>query len=349
MSDDVRAPSSDDVAAGNDLARLLRLAGPREPAPADRAARVRTSVRAEWQQAVSVRRRRVRVAWSAGVLATAALLLLYVRPTGPETAGAPAAVATIDAVDGDVTVTPGEGGSPAGATAPGTASPGDRLPPGSRIATSETARVRLRLSNGARMHVNRATRVRFISPTALALDRGAVFIAGGPDAQGALEVRTPFGTARDIGTEFEVHVDGGAATVRVREGRVRVERDGASHDAGPSDELVIEGSGRVQRRTIPSSGWTWAWALPEPSRFEIEGRSLNEFLDWLCRENAWRLVWADATVERHAARTILHGSIEGLTAQDALAAVLPASGVEHRLDDGVLSVERAPDAAEAAR
>jgi hypothetical protein len=76
------------------LAALLRAAGPREIAPAERARRVEAAVRLEWQDAVQKRLGRRRAAWiAASCLTSAALIALvlhaHVQQVAPETAAAP--------------------------------------------------------------------------------------------------------------------------------------------------------------------------------------------------------------------------------------------------------------------
>jgi hypothetical protein len=73
---------------------------------------------------------------------------------------------------------------------------------------------------------------------------------------------------------------------------------------------------------------------------EIEGRSAVVFLRWVSRETGLVLRFGDEEVERFAAATTLHGTIEGLSPADAAGIVLPGCGLEHRVVDGTLVVER---------
>lgn len=66
------APNMDPVA------ELLRRAGPREIAPADRARRVERAVRLEWQDVVQQRRGRRRAAWIAASCLTSAAVIALV-------------------------------------------------------------------------------------------------------------------------------------------------------------------------------------------------------------------------------------------------------------------------------
>ena len=110
------------------------------------------------------------------------------------------------------------------------------------------------------------------------------------------------------------------------------------YEANAGDELTLDGAGDVVRRTVPVYGDDWAWARAVARPFGIEGRSLHQFLSWMVGENGWQLRFTDAAVEQKARATILHGSIEGLTPEEALAAVLPSTGMEHELNEGVLLV-----------
>jgi hypothetical protein len=115
-----------------------------------------------------------------------------------------------------------------------------------------------------------------------------------------------------------------------------------SHDAEPGEELTVDERGNVLRRLVPVHGALWEWAAALAKPFELEGRGLRDFLDWICDENGWHLRFTDAAVEAKAATTILHGSIQGLTPEEALAAVLPTAGVKYRLEGGVLTVRLTP-------
>jgi len=174
----------------------------------------------------------------------------------------------------------------------------------------------------------------------LVLDRGAIYVdSGGEPGARSLAVHTPWGIARDIGTRFEVRLHGSALRVRVRDGLVRLSQDRQSHDANPGEELTLDGNGSVGRRSVPVFGAEWAWAFALARPFDLEGRSLRDFLNWIAGENGWRLRFADSAVEQKSLTTILHGSILGLTPIEALAAVLPTSGVEHSLRNGVLLIQ----------
>ncbi|MBF8299667.1 MAG: hypothetical protein HW394_37, partial [Acidobacteria bacterium] len=279
------------------------------------------------------------IGWSLGALATAALVLVGVRLAVQDdrTAEGPrSTVATFEVLSGTVRLVP--------ASEPGVAEPrplqvGDSLRAGSGVDTTAGGRAALRLADEVSVRVDSGTRLRLESQATVVLEEGAIYVdSGSRRGASALEVRTRLGVARDIGTRFEVRLGGSGLRVRVRDGLVQLTQNRQSHDAKPGEELTLGDNGSAERRTVPvyGSDWDWTSALARP--FELEGRTLREFLDWISGENGWQLRFADSAVEQKSAEAILHGSIQGLTPYEALSAVLPTSGVEHQLDNGVLRI-----------
>jgi len=331
-----KRPLPDD---GDYIGPLLRLAGPREAVPADRMRRVKAAVRAEWRHQTRVRSRRIALGWSLGVCVAAALVLLGVRLAvrdDPAVQSPRHDLATIEALSGAVRLV----SSSERAAEPTLFQIGDPIREGDGVDTTSGGLAALRLAGGASVRVDQGTRLRLLSEATLALDEGTIYVdAGGTRGARTLEVRTAVGVARDIGTRFEVRFIGSALRVRVRDGLVRLSQSRQSHDANPGDELTLDGNGSVVRRTVPVHGADWAWAVALARPFDLEGRSLRDFLDWIAGENGWQLRFADSTVEQNSLTTILHGSIQGLTPDEALSAVLPTVGVEHRLENGVLLIQ----------
>ena len=330
---------------GDQIGPLLRLAGPREAVPTDRMRRVRAAVHTEWRGQTRARSRRVTVGWSLGALAAAALVLVGVRLAVRDDTAGPIPrheLATIEGLTGAVRlVSPPEFVGAGGDKPLGSSSfqIGDRVRVGDGVDTTSGGLASLRLSGGASVRVDRGTRLRLLSDTTLVLDSGAIYVDSSDGRAGSLEIRTQLGVARDIGTRFEVRINGAALRVRVRDGLVRLSQNRHTHDANSGDELTLDGHGSVVRRSVPVFGPEWAWAFALARPFELEGRSLRDFLDWIAGENGWQLRFADSAVEQKSLTTILHGSILGLTPNEALSAVLPTSGVEHSLDNGVLIIQ----------
>ena len=264
-------------------------------------------------------------------------------PSPPPSLGEP--VAFLELTRGSVQVVPPSGGQdPSRLLALGA---GEPIHAGSTIDTGAAAgdtagRAALRLANGASLRLDHDSRVQIASGGTIELERGAVYVDS--KLSSAVEVRTTFGVVRDIGTQFEVRLldadataDSAVLRVRVREGEVVLERDGASHGASAGAQLILRGE-EVSRGTSPVWGAEWAWVLEAAVAPEIDGRPLTDFLDWAVREGGWTLRYADDATAALAAETRLNGDARGLTVEEAAALVLRGSGLDFRIEEGELVV-----------
>ena len=74
--------------------------------------------------------------------------------------------------------------------------------------------------------------------------------------------------------------------------------------------------------------------------FAIEGRPLHVFLEHIVAEEGWTLRYSNPDVAEAARRIVLHGSVDGLKAEEALGVALATSGLQYRLEAGELLVSR---------
>jgi ferric-dicitrate binding protein FerR (iron transport regulator) len=336
------ADERDPDVPADEVAALLRLAGPRPSPPRDAEARVRLAVHDEWEQTVRNRARRRTTTWlSIGLAAAASMVILVnvknrIRGPQPVTPSEAVMVAVVERTTGRVTT--GAAGEIAGLVA----GAGREIRSGSTIRTGPDSFARLRSISGASVRLDASTEVRLPDRLTLHLERGAIYIDSGPGGHAGIEVRTPFGIARDVGTRFEVRLGERALRVRVREGLVRLEHRGSSYDGTAGFELLASPDGAVERRVVALHGADWDWTVRAGAPFALEGRTLDTFLQWIEREGGWRVKFEDAGLERSASTIVLHGSIDGLTPADALGVVLPTCGLAHRTSGNDLVIARAP-------
>lgn len=362
--DEARAPGDEGrerAGSGVDeVAALVRLMGrPRASAPDAVRARVRSKVEAEWTAAVRRRRRRTASAW----LAAAAFLLAavtWMAATWME--GGPFSGRSMeDTGVWTVDLGVGTGARLVGSNAP--LARGRSMRPGSTLATGVDGQVALRGADGTSLRLAPASRLRLLESNRLDLLAGVIYVDSPPDA-GPLEVRTPFGTARDIGTQFEVGLVRQGLRLRVREGRVELHPTSADglvtagrpeagspaveerlhQDPRPillqaGEELSLA-AGQVEKRSLRAHGETWRPWLATAPPFRLEGATVIEFLGWLAREQGWTVHWADPGLALEAATIRLHGGEVRLGPGHAPELVLETSGMASRLDDGVLHVFR---------
>src|SRR5690606_15313981 len=104
--------------------------------------------------------------------------------------------------------------------------------------------------------------------------------------------------------------------------------------AARGEELVLTAAGALSRGSVPFHGEAWSWVEDIAPSFELEGRTLGELLAWFGRETGLDVTWSDPAAEQRAAPIVLHGSVDALSPEEALAAVLPTCGLAHRVDGG---------------
>jgi hypothetical protein len=324
------------------IGALLRLAGPRIPMPQDSARRVKAAVHAVWERKVRARRLRVAFMWT-GVMATAASVsfLLLSRPWTQEVARPPETVARLERLTGVIR------GIGPDRQEPAPLSLGAAVVAGATLETASQGRAALRLASGGSLRLDMNTRLKLVSPTEISLERGALYLDSDrkPSERPSMEVSTPHGVVREVGTQFEVQVASGVVRVRVREGRIALERRDGAHEATAGEQLAVQ-ENQVARSRVPPHGPHWDWVQRIAPRFELEGESLAGFLDWVSRETGRPIRFDDDRLADESPDVKLHGSIEGLRPEEALAAVLPTCGFVHRFSEGAVIVGRARDGSE---
>jgi hypothetical protein len=333
-----RPPRKADLAKGSDdpLESLFGVAGKRTRLAPDEVTPIRETARAAWRRSVRRTRARRTAIFAAGLAAGIVLLVGLLTRERTATPAAPVALGALELANGAVAV---DRDAAAG------------LEAGSRVTTGGDGRVAVRLAGGASVRIDVSSRVRFESPTRVALERGALYVDADPRSPGAaVTVATPLATVRHVGTQFEVRLLGGstesapgagALRVTVREGLVEVRQDERTYQAAAGAALTLRGNGVVERDVAPAQGPPWEWTQRAAPALAIEGTTLATFLAWVSRETGLPWRYADATLEESTHSTLLHGSIDGLTPEEGLAVVLPGCGMRHRRSEGALLLELA--------
>jgi FecR protein len=316
--------------------RMLRVAGPRVAPPDHRLSRVRSQVHAHWDASVRRRLGRRRMATWTGVLAAAAALIIIVGRIGQDSARAPASaaaawVATIAGPQGAVHRVMSAGSTRSLAME-------DAVLVGETIETGDAGRVGFRFADGTSVRLDVSSRATFAAPRVVELSRGAIYVDTGIGAQ-RFEIRTPVGTARDIGTQFEVRLLEARLRLRVRTGAVELSDRSRSVTGHAGTEILFSASGAESKPLAPYGG-DWEWTVSTAPSINIEGLPLSIYLERLAREQGWTVQYVDSALARDAGGIILHGSVTGLTPVDALDVAIGTSGLAYRLDNGRLVVFR---------
>lgn len=295
------------------LERLFAQAEPRPLPPAADTEEIRRALYEEWD-AVTGRR----IWWRrAGALAAAVAgvaVVAWLTVGGPTPPQAVVAVVSVERVEGIVGM-----------------QVGGELASGAAVFTG-SGQVALRLASGGSLRLGPQTRIRLTGADSVQLVAGAVYFDS-EDARASVPfaIDSEHGVVRDVGTQFLVRADPQQLEVGVRDGRVTLERAASQTDAGVGERLIVAaGESEVRRESITAFGDEWAWAERLAPPFEIDGKSLLEFLAWFEAQTGRTVVFADAAAEQ-AGTTVLHGSID-LEPLEKLAAVLTLADLDYTLD-----------------
>jgi ferric-dicitrate binding protein FerR (iron transport regulator) len=309
--------NSPDEETGDDaeIANLLRQVGARAEPSIDLRGDVEAAVRAEWQQVVGARKRRYAYAWAAAAAICAVAIAVTIGLQLLNTQGQP--IAVLQRADGEIFV-----------RADGRQ--WTRLSEGQDIAVGDhvrsDARAALRLANGLALRIDRGTVLEVQANDRLALNIGAVYIDAPPGVGSSeLTVETHLGSVRHVGTQYQVRASAQGIDVSVREGRVVIESDAGSNVANAGERVQISTRGAVERSLLSTMDTQWQWANEAAPPFVIENQPLAAFLTWAARETGRTLVYASPRAQATAAEVTMHGSIEGLAPDVALAAVLAST------------------------
>jgi ferric-dicitrate binding protein FerR (iron transport regulator) len=324
------------------IERLLKLAGSRPQPDAERKAEFKRNLHAEWHK-VTARGMQLRpfgrgaaiVAAAAAVLAVAWLPFWRITPHAP----AGAVLGRIVRSEGVVRSLPASASSASGHPL----TVGDEIRSDTLIDTTAGGRVAVVLDEGISLRVDVGSRIVMVRERVVRLDQGAVYVDSRVDKRPVL-IQTQNGEVRDIGTQFEVRTERSTLRVRVREGEVIVDRSGSAVSARAGESLRIDPQGRYERAVVPISGPEWDWTAAIGPQFQLEGSTVQQFLDWVGREQGWRWRFIDVDTARRAAGIVTHGSIEGYTPEEALAIVLPTCGLSfvRNRDEVIVSLQKEP-------
>ncbi len=329
------------------MERLLRLAGPRAPIPEDVAARVYANVHREWQASSqppdSARvYRRVRKEWQRGsarrryrrwalpvALAASVVLAVTVSLQPPPSAPGRIAIGTVARVAGDA----GAGTLPA---------IGQPVYAGDVLETGAGQKLSVVIDDSESLRLDQNTTLAFVAKDEFRLDGGRVYADTGDFMyrDRGLIIDTAMGSVTDVGTQFAVQIASGALDVAVREGRVDISRDGSEFVAVAGERLQLGSDDEPVVATLEPHDPFWSWTASLAPVFDIEDKSLLDFLRWAARETGRELSFADNELRMSAMRTDLHGSVADFEPIEAVESVLATTNFRYRIQADRIVIER---------
>lgn len=310
------------------IEELLREVGVRDEPSPDAMQEVRVAVHAEWQSMVAERRRQRRVmGWRIAASLTIAVLIATFAGRYVAT---PARVATIANISGQLLA----------ATGTTLRAQGEPVVVGEIVRTDDRSRVALAFPDGLSLRLDRNTSIEVVAAESIALLSGAVYIDSPSANDKALTIETHAGSVRHLGTQYEVRAHADGIVVSVREGRVVISSNRGSNTAEAGEMLRLNTAGELTRHAIATIDPSWQWARAAAPAFDIDNQSLAAFLQWTARETGRRVVYSSPEVAASAAAIKLRGSVAGMDADAALAAVLATTELRrYRTADEEIGIE----------
>jgi ferric-dicitrate binding protein FerR (iron transport regulator) len=330
----INRPADDSGPKRDAVGELIRAVGRRSPPPRAHYEEVRAATYAVWRRKVRGRRAKRRVyALAASVLVAVAIGFAFQELKPGERAPA----ATAELIRGDVAVFSADTGNwqPLGT---GTVSPliGDRL------RTSDAGRAALRLDNGAALRIASSTEIAFIDRETLDLSAGTIYVDSGDDRMDSnIEIRTAFGAARDIGTQFEIRAAPTSLRLRVRTGTVELLRDGSRTDTtSAGEQLEISATGAA-RSVFPADDGAWSWAESLAVPANGRNRTLLAHLRWIARETGKELRFDSLSTEIWVGGESLNDDPSGFAPRELLEILRTTADISYEFSaDGAIVISR---------
>ena len=329
------------------IERLLRLAGPRAPIPEDIAERVYDRVHQEWQAASqqpdgarvyqfvrrewekdTAKRRYLRWALPAALAASVVLALTMVlQPPAP--APGKTAIGTVAKVVGDSR----------GAALPAI---GQTIYAGDVLATGAGQKLSVLVNDVESLRIDENTTLTFVAKDEFRLESGRMYADTGDFMyrDRGLMIHTALGSVTDVGTQFAVEVAAERLDVAVREGRVDVSHGTSALVAVAGERLRLVRGDEPRVDTVEPFDPFWGWTAALAPGFDIENKSLLDFLRWAARETGRELVFEDNELRMSAMRTDLHGSVQDFEPLEAVESVLATTKFHYRIQADRIVIER---------
>jgi len=317
------------------VAALVGAAGKRPQPPQDAYEQVFAAAHDAWHGKLRARRARVTTFALAASVATVAIAAAVVMQLVSR--DAQPVVASAGIIQGDVLIRP-----PGASTWRSLGDLREAIVVGTQLRTTDAGRLALELPGAASLRIDVGTELTLSATTELELSAGTIYIDSGTELlDSAFTVTTPYGTVRDIGTQFEVSTAPDALRVRVRDGAISLDSDLATTSilGSAGEQLSIDSSGSVERDFFSPFGSAWEWVETLAGAPDVEGISLMAFLDWVARESGRELRF-DAPVTETRVRTVtLHGDASNLSPMEALDVMLSTTDFEFSLRaDGAIVI-----------
>ncbi len=337
MTEETNNPQDDQSGLSDEstLARLVKQGGVQEQPSEIARARARKAAEAAWQKKVQQHTdpqfgRKIRNAqkkrYAGWVALAASLTLSFWLLISFDRSLAPVSIAEVEQSIGRVDV----GDKGIGIHDGSIRREVNRLAAGTSVHTHEGARVALKTAGGNRLRIDENVDLTLVTATRIQLVRGRIYVDSPPGTK-EIHISTALGELKELGTQFEVEVKDEHLRVRMREGKVAVSTSRqtvlASAEDGVGDVADIPRVGEIEWSKLDTTDSHWDWYRDIEPFYRIDNARLLDFLQWVARQTGRELILSSPGVEIEAQNSRLHGTVQGMTMDQALKSVLASTNL----------------------
>lgn len=211
---------------------------------------------------------------------------------------------------------------------------------GDYIKTSKDNRLLIKLDNGNVLRLDEHTEIQLLGRHEMALLAGAVYVDSDRATQNnALEIKTDTATIRHIGTQYSVRLlQNDQVNILVRSGQVAFATDTIESEIDKGSEVTFSVTKIVDQKPISAYDNKWSWTQQIAEEFDIQGKNLVEYLNWVSQESGYPVQWDNSIDQSKSENIILSGSIRGLTPLQSLEVVLPTTRFGYNLSTNRITI-----------
>ncbi|SFD63442.1 FecR family protein [Pseudoalteromonas denitrificans] len=314
------------------FSQILSYAQTREDAPVEVKNRVKHQVKVHWQE--NTKKRKKHDFWyMLGSLATALSVFIIVIINSE--------MLQTESVSSDVYLERAQGQvktSDSGLLHLNNAS--KMLASGTMIETMSNGYATLSLKTGGNLRLNHNSQIIVNSNNEFTLSFGTVYFDSGisKKRKSPITIHTLHGQIQDIGTQFSVTSHQENIKIRVREGLVNLNNEQGVQSLEAGYQLTGKSEGIFEKTMLSPRDKEWNWVNNAAPEFDLEGKSLYQFLIWLSREHALKLVFSQSHIEKLSQFIILHGDVKDLNLQQALLSVFSTTELKYLIEKNKLKV-----------
>ena len=198
---------------------------------------------------------------------------------------------------------------------------------GDYVRTRNDNRLLMKLDNGNVIRLDEDTEIQLLGRHQMALLAGAVYVDSDHATQdNALEITANTATIQHIGTQYSVRLlQDDQVNIMVRSGQVAFATDTIESKINKGSEVVFTATKVVEQKPITGYDEKWSWIQEIAEDFDIQGKNLIEYLNWVGEETGYPIQWSNSRDQNTAFDIELSGSIRGLSPLESLEVVMPTT------------------------